>query len=214
MTPPGQSRARRGSARWWRGAGGGAARLVWLHVVGRRVPAALAVILACAAGLRVALLWQWKDYGALQLPLLFETGCAAAIAVAAAGPFGEPERATGGRLPWLRLGTALALTAVAAGALLAAGGTLRGVRDLAGLVGVGLLCAVLLGGAPAWAGPLGYAMAGVYALYTQWHAPALTTPWIWPGRPAGDVGGAVCAALVFAAGTALFTWRGARDVST
>ncbi len=43
------------------------------------------------------------------------------IAVAIASPFGEPERATGIRLPWLRTGTATALTAAAAGALSAAG---------------------------------------------------------------------------------------------
>ena len=52
---------------------------------------------------------------------------------------------------------------------------------------------------------------GVYALYSQWHGPALTTPWIWPARPPDDVGGALCAGLVFAAGLAAITLRGARD---
>jgi hypothetical protein len=37
-----------------------------------------------------------------------------------------------------------------------------------------------------------------------------TTPWIWPARPPHDRGAAVCAALVFAAGLAVLTARGAR----
>ncbi len=54
-------------------------------------------------------------------------------------------------------------------------------------------------------------MVGVYALYTDWHGPALTSPWIWPARPPDDRGAAICAALVFAAGVALIAARGARD---
>jgi hypothetical protein len=37
-----------------------------------------------------------------------------------------------------------------------------------------------------------------------------TTPWIWPGGPTHDLGGALCAAGVFAAGLGLITLRGAR----
>ena len=141
-----------------------------------------------------------------------------AIAVTTASPFGEPERATGRWLPFLRLGATLALTVAAVGALAAAGigthlagGTLDVLRNLAGLTGIGLLCAAVLGGALAWTGPATYLMIGVYALYTQWHGPALTTPWIWPARPATDVGAAICAGLVFAVGLAVITVRGARD---
>jgi hypothetical protein len=193
-------------------------RLVHLHLASRRVPAALAAVVACAVGLRIALHGQWDAYGALQLPLLFETACAATIAITVASPFGEPERATGRWLPFLRLGVALALTAAAVGALAAAGtgiplagGTLDVLRNVAGLTGIGLLCAAVLGGALAWIGPTAYMMIAVYALYTQWHGPALTTPWIWPARPPHDVGAAICASLVFAAGIAVITVRGARD---
>ena len=59
-------------------------RLVRLHLASRRVPAALAAVAACAIGLRVALHWHWDTYGALQLPLVFETGCATAIAISTA----------------------------------------------------------------------------------------------------------------------------------
>jgi hypothetical protein len=195
-------------------------RLVGLHLASRRVSPAVAAILACAVVLRIALYWPWDAYGALQLPLLYETACAAIIAVATMSPFGEPERVTGRWLPRLRLGTTLGLTVIAVLALAAtgigthlAGGTLSVVRNTVGLVGLGLLCAAVLGGALAWTGPAAYMVIGVYALYRQWHGPALTTPWIWPARPAHDLGAAICSALVFAAGMAVITVRGARDSS-
>jgi len=195
-------------------------RLAWLYLVSRRVPAAAAVIAGCAAGLRIALIAHWDAYGALQLPLVFETLAAAAVPACSASPFGEPERVAVRRLPWLRLATALALSALAAGALTAAGtgaqlsgGTLDVLRNVLGIVGLGLLCAAAVGASLAWAGPTTYLLVGVYALYTQWHGPALTTPWVWPARPPHDVGAALYAGLVFVAGTAVITVRGARDPS-
>ena len=193
-------------------------RLVRLHAASRRVPAAVMAIAACAIGLRIALAWSWDSYGALQLPLVFEAGCAAVIAITTASPLGEPERVAGRWLPFLRLATALALTVAAAAALAAAGtgahlagGALDVLRNVAGMTGLGLLCAAALGGGLAWAGPVGYLVAGAYALYTQWHGPALTTPWLWPARPPHDPGAAICAGLVFAIGLAVITVRGARD---
>jgi len=192
--------------------------LVRLHLVSRRVPAALAVVAACAVVLRVALLWPWDTYGAFQLPLVFEAASAAVIVITTASSLGEPERATGRWLPFLRLGAALALTAAAVIVLAAAGtgahlagGTLDVLRNVAGLTGIGLLFAAVFGGGLAWAGPMGYLVVGVYALYTDWHGPALTTPWIWPGRPPHDLGAALCAGLVFAVGLVAITVHGARD---
>jgi hypothetical protein len=194
------------------------ARLVRLYATSRRVPAAVAAIVACAIGLRIALAWTWDTYGALQLPLVFEAGAVAAVTAITASRLGEPERVAGRWLPFLRLATVLVLTAVAVSALAAAGagthlagGTLDVLRNVAGMTGIGLLCAAALGGGLAWAGPTGYLMAGVYALYTQWHHPALTTPWIWPARPPHDLGAAICAGLVFTVGLAVFAVRGARD---
>jgi hypothetical protein len=193
-------------------------RLLRLHAASRRVPAAMAAIAACAIGLRIALLGHWDSYGALQLPLVFEAGAAAAITITTASPFGEPERVTGRWLPFLRLATVLALTAAAAGALAAAGtgahlagGTLDVLRNVAGMTGIGLLCAATLGGGLAWVGPTGYLLVGVYGLYTQWHGPAVTTPWIWPARPPHDLGAAICAALVFTIGIVITSVRGAHD---
>ena len=131
---------------------------------------------------------------------MFEAGSAAAITITTASLLGEPERVAGRWLPVLRLTSVLALTAAAAGALAAAGtgahlagGTLDVLRNVAGMTGIGLLCAALLGGGLAWAGPVGYLVVGAYGLYTQWHHPALTTPWIWPARPPHDLGAAICA---------------------
>ena len=80
-----------------------AVRLARLHAASRRLPMALALLAACAAGLRAVLSGHWDAYGALQLPLIFEACCAAVIAVTTGSPFGEPERAAGRRLPYLRL---------------------------------------------------------------------------------------------------------------
>jgi hypothetical protein len=195
-----------------------AMRLLRLHAISRRVPAAIAAIAACAIGLRIALTGHWDTYGALQLPLVFEAGAAAAITITTGSPLGEPERVTGRWLPFLRLATTLALTAAAAGALAAAGtgahlagGAVDVLRNLAGMTGVGLLCAAALGGGLAWVGPTAYLLVGAYGLYTQWHGPALTTPWIWPARPPHDLGAAICAALVFIIGIVVISARGARD---
>lgn len=196
-----------------------AARLIWLYAASRRIPSALAAIAGCAIALRVALLGHWDAYGALQLPLVIETAAATVVAATVASPFGEPERVGGRWLPFLRLATTVALTVAATSALLIAaatgghlaGGTLDAIRNVAGITGLGLLCAAALGGGLSWAGPTAYLVPGIYALYTQWHGPALTTPWLWPARPPRDLGGALCAGLVFTAGLAVVTLRGARD---
>lgn len=194
-------------------------RLARLYAVSRRVPAALTAIVVLAIGLRITLLGHWDAYGALQLPLVFEAAAAVTVAATAASPFGEPERVAGRWLPFLRLAATVVLTAVAAGALVVtartggqlAGGTLDVLRNVSGITGIGLLCAAAAGSGLAWAGPAGYLMAGVYGLYTQWHHPALTTPWLWPARPPHDLGAALCAGLVFALGACAITLRGARD---
>jgi hypothetical protein len=192
-------------------------RLALLYLVSRRVPAALGLLVALGAVLWAALHWHWSIAGgaaAQQLvPLAVETGAAAIIAVTTYGPFGEPERATGRWLPYLRLGAAVVLTAAAVGALAAGatagylpGGTLAMLRDLAGMTGIGLLVAAALGGAFGWTGPMAYLVVSEGALAGSW-----TTPWAWSARPSHDLGAALCAAVVFTAGTAVITMRGSRD---
>jgi hypothetical protein len=106
-----------------------AVRLVRLHAASRRLPVAVVLLAACAAGLRGALYGHWDAYGALQLPLIFEAACAAVIGVTTGSPFGEPERATGRWLPFLRLGVVFAAGLAAI--------TLRGARERPGGDGPG-----------------------------------------------------------------------------
>jgi hypothetical protein len=206
-------------------------RLPWLYLVSRRVPAALGLIAGLGVLLWASLRWHWNVAGgpAAQefIPLAIEAGAAAVVAVTTYGPFGEPERAAGRWLPYLRLGAALALTAAAFGALAAAaaagatgatgatagaaagglaGGTLTMLRNLAGFVGTGLLTAAAAGGAFGWVGPMAYLLVTEVAL-----TGTTTTPWVWPAHPAQDRGAAICASLVYAAGVAVITVRGARD---
>ena len=197
----------------WRSSSG--ARLAWLYARSRRVPAAALALAVCGGVLRAALHWHWAIGGGLeaqQIPLIIETGAAGVIAVTSHGPFGEPERATGRWLPYLRLGTALALTGAAIGVLQLAvtgvslnEGVLVLARNVIGMTGIGLLASLVTGGLLAWILPMGYIAFAEYALLQSW-----TNPWTWPVRPPDDRGAWICAAVVFAAGLAAFTVRGAR----
>ena len=191
-------------------------RLVRLYFASRRVPAALGALVGCSLVLRAALEWHWiPSSGPLtqQLPVLLEAGTASVIAVTTYSPFGEPERATGRWLSYLRLATAVTLTGIAVGLLATGaagahlpGGTLDLVRNLAGIAGIGLLSAAVIGGGLSWIGPMAYLVAERVCDENVWR-----TPWIWPDRPCHDKGAALCATLAFVAGTALITARGSRQ---
>ncbi len=192
-------------------------RLVRLYLISRRVPLALGLLIGLGALLWAALHWHWAVVGGAAarqfIPLTIESGTAAVIAVTTHGPFGEPERAAGRWLPWLRLGEAVAITAAAFGLLTAgatagvlAGGSLAMLRNVGGMVGIGLLSAGVLGGAFGWPGPLAYLLIAEGAL-----AHRSTTPWIWPTRLPHDRGGAICAGLVILAGLLLIAVRGPRE---
>ncbi len=199
-----------------------AAHLTWLHLRSRQVPAALAALAGCAVVLWSALTYHWwhgAGQAATELPMIIE-GCAAAIiAVTAHNPFGEPERATGRWLPFLRLGTALALCGAAVG-LLAIGaaaaydphasvylgtGVLGVAENVMGFAGIGLICSLVTGGLLAWTGPLGYMAICQFALIANY-----SEPLTWAARPATDRGGWITAMVVFAIGLAAFAIRGPR----
>jgi hypothetical protein len=192
-------------------------RLAWLYLVSRRAPGALALLAGFGVLLWAALFWHWNIAGgaaaAYVIPLTVEAGVAAVIAVSTYGPFGEPERATGRWLPYLRLGAVVALTAAAVGALAAGatGGTLPDgflamFRNVVGITGIGLLCAEVLGGMLAWAGPMAYLV-----LTESMLAGGRSSPWVWPTKPPHDLGAALCAFGVFAAGAVLVMLRGPRE---
>jgi hypothetical protein len=197
----------------WRAAPG--ARLIWLHSRSRRVPGAVLALAVCGGVLRAALYWRWTFTSgplAQQLPMIIEGGAAAVLAITTHSPFGEPERATGRWLPYLRLGTALAMTGLAIGVLQLAvtgaslnEGILVLARNVLGVTGIGLLTSLFTGGLLAWILPMGYLAFAEYALLEAW-----TSPWAWPVRPPDDRGAWLCACLAYAVGLAAFTLRGAR----
>jgi hypothetical protein len=200
-------------------AGGSRARLFRLHLRSRRVPAACVALVLCAPLLQLAVrnaLSQSDSVGARnsaeQLALLLEAATAAVVSVALHGPFGESERSAGRRLPWLRLATSLLLTAAASGAVILGvlgtglpSGDLAALRNTAGLIGIGVLCTVIIGGHFAWVGPAAYWVLGAYASADHWG-----TPWVWPARPGQDIGAALCAYAVLAAGLLAVTVIGPR----
>ena len=200
------------SPAWRRTAG---PRLAWLHLRSRRVPGAMVALAVCGGVLRAALHWHWTFHSGLltqQIPMIIEAGAAAVVVVTTHSPFGEPERATGRWLPYLRLGAALALTGVAIGVLQLAvtgaslnGGVLVLARNVIGITGIGLLASLVTGGLLAWILPMAYAAFAEYALIEAWRS-----PWTWPVRPPDDRGAWICAAAVFAVGLVAFTVRGAR----
>ena len=104
--------------------------------------------------------------------MILEAAAAVVIAVTTHGPFGEAERATGRWLPYLRLGSALALTGVAIGLLQLGvtgaslnGGVLVLASNVIGITGIGLLTSLVTGGLLAWILQLGYLAFAEYALH-------------------------------------------------
>ncbi|WP_030434351.1 hypothetical protein [Actinoplanes subtropicus] len=180
-------------------------RLVRLFAASRRMPAAVLTLAGCGVALSLVLRWTAGVTPALALVLV---GAAAAVVGAAMqSPFDESERATGPRLPLLRLAGALGLTAAAYAALAAgataghltsgAGGLLR---DTVGLVGVALFAGGLAGANRSWTGVLAYVFLALAAADNGW-----TTPWLWPARPPSDTAAALCATAVFLVGAGVAT---------
>ena len=137
-------------------------RLARLHLVSRRVPASLVALAVVAVALRVALRWTpASGASSVVFPLIMAAAAATVISATTHSPLGEPERVTGAWLPWLRFGSAVIMAGAACGALAlgAVGGHLALgapalLRDLAGLTGIALITAALLGAGLGWTGPL------------------------------------------------------------
>jgi hypothetical protein len=198
------------------------ARLVWLYLRSRRAPSALVALLACGFVLWVALKYHWwygSGNASDELPSLLTACAAAIIGVTTHSPFGEPERATGRWLPFLRPALILALCGAAIG-FLALGaavaydpragvglvhGVLPVVRNLLGFTGVALLFSLVIGGLLSWIGPLAYVLICQCAAIANYSEPIT-----WAARPPTDRGGWIAALVVFAASLAAFTVRGPR----
>jgi hypothetical protein len=178
----------------------------------------VAALVGSSVVLRAALEWHWipsTGWLTQQVPVLLEAGAASVIAMTTYSAFGEVERATGLRLPYLRLGAVLGLTGIAVGLLCATaaaadlpGGTLDVVRNVAGITGIGLLSAAVIGAGLSWIGPMAYLVLCEWAILNH-----RTSPWLWPTRAAHDSAAALCATLSFVAGAVLITVWGARQTA-
>jgi hypothetical protein len=206
----------------WAGRVSPAAHLAWLHLRSRRAPAALLALLACGVALWASLRYHWwlgTGNAADEMPMILQ-GCAAGIIVVTMhSPFGEPERAVGRRLPFLRAGLTLALCGAAIGflALGAAvadnpgggvylvGGILTVARNILGMTGIGLIFCLFTGALIAWIGPLAFTAISQFALTANY-----SEPLTWATRPPTDRGGWIAATAVFAVGLIAFTIRGPR----
>ncbi len=149
------------------------------------------MLAACGLLLRAALHWHWaSNSDPQQFPMTVEAGAAAVIAVTTHGPFGEVERATGRRLPAMRLLAAVGMCGLAILALQLGvvgeslnDGTLVLARNVICFAGLGMACSLVTGGLLAWVLPLGYMAFCQYALAEAWSAPT------WPTRASADRGG-------------------------
>ena len=184
------------------------ARLLWLHLLSRRVPLALILITATAAVLRAVQPWtEGTGEAAGLLPLVLTVAAAAVIVTSTASPFGDPERATY-PLSWLRLSHLLAVL-LAAAALLGLArlhhDPLGAIRNLAGFTGL-VLTARLVGALLSWITPLAYAIYCGGPIDV--HAITLLA---WPALPSSNNAAGLIALFLLGAGCLTITHAGARD---
>jgi hypothetical protein len=187
-------------------------RLLWLHLVSRRTPLALILIIAVAAVLRAVQPWtEGSGEFAATLPLVLAVAAAAVIATSTHSPFGEPERATC-PLPRLRLIQVTALLLAGAGLLgLARLGhdPLGAIRNLGGFTGLALMTAAVISAPLSWITPLAYAIYCGGPIDIQ-----AVTLWSWPALPSGNRTAALIALLLLGAGVTLIARAGAHDRHT
>jgi hypothetical protein len=189
-------------------------RLVALYLGSRQTRTVLILLAATAAVLRAS---QPVTKGSGVFPeltlMLLTLAGAAVIAAATRNPFGEAEHTASSPLTTLRLTHLLIATGAATAATAAAAWTASYatsapvlVRNLAGLTGIALLTAAVLGAHLAWTVPLGYVMYCGDELDAQAYR-----LWTWPILPAGNHAAAALAVGLLAAGITVATIAGARS---
>jgi hypothetical protein len=187
-------------------------RLLRLHLLSRRVPAVLILLAATAGVLRVVrpLTEAGSEFAQL-LPLVLTVAAAGLVAAASRSPFGDAERPTH-PLPALRLIQALLLVALGTAALGAArigDDPVAAMRNVAGLTGLALCTAPLVGASLAWIAPLAYVIYCGGPIDVQ-----QVSRWSWPALPSTDWPATLIALALLAAGLAVITVAGARDHRT
>jgi hypothetical protein len=182
---------------------------VWLHLLSRRVPLGLTLIIVIAAALRLMQPWtESPGVFAGMLPLVLAVGAAAIIAASTQSPFADPERAAW-PVPWLRLIQLTALVLAATGLLgLARLGhdPLAAVRNLAGFTGLALITATVISAPLSWITPL------AYTIYCSGPIDIRQVNLLsWPALPSSNDTATLIALLLLGAGVAAISSAGPHD---
>jgi hypothetical protein len=190
-------------------------QLVRLHLDSRQTRTALLLIAVVAALFPATRTWNRGTGMFAQLVVLLITVAAASVTVASTrNPFGEAERTSSSPLPTLRVAHLLTLVTAATATFTVAAATLGldtglVLRNLAGLTGIALLTAVLLGAHLAWTVPLGYVVYCGGALDLN-----EVSRWSWPVQPASNQAATLIALALLVAGAAALAAAGPRDRHT
>jgi hypothetical protein len=185
-------------------------RLLALYLRTRRIPRSLPAAVAVIVVL--GLLGDAPDHPsqtvvfvALALALGF-----AVLGYGLGGADAELERTGAIRWTWWRSAHAVAIAAVVSGAALLTFTVPAqvAVRDAAGLAGLTVLAAALLGNQLAWLPAVGWVAVSV--VIPPVDRPAFVAVLTWPVQPPGSVAAAVTAAVLAVAGLLTYALRGSR----
>lgn len=188
-------------------------RLAALYLRSRLAPSA-AVALAVVTVLAYAFLrWYDDEVEALRITLILSAVAAATVIGAGThSPFGEAERAAGSLLPRMRfahLGGLLVIVAFALALVVAPwqgqDAPLAMARNVAGLSGLSMIGARLLGARLSWIPPL---VVGLVALFAPVEA---VSWWAWPARQGGERDAQLIAGMLLVLGLVCVGPRGARQ---
>ncbi|WP_405658002.1 hypothetical protein [Streptomyces sp. NBC_00079] len=189
-------------------------RLIRLHLRSRQAGAATLLLGITALALGASHPWTATNgVFAQTLLLLLATAAASVTAASTRTPFGETEHTASAPLSLIRLAHLAVLLPAAAALLtlaLATGtfavSTAALLRNFAGLAGIALLTAALLGPHLCWTLPIAYVVICGNTLDAQ-----ITSLWTWPNLPTTDHPATVIAITLLAAGTTAVALTGPRD---
>ncbi len=190
------------------------ARLAVLFLRSRQTTPIVVSLIAVAIVAGLALGASNNDDLTRILRMVVPLAAAVVIGAATGSPFGEAERTASRALPPVRLGH-LRLLIGAGAALLALAALVPGedgygtlLRNGAGLVGMALIGARLVGAGFSWMLPLVYA-AVVFADFLV--KPDRDASWRWPLQPYDDAASWLIAVAFLVAGLGMVAWHGGRD---
>jgi len=135
-------------------------------------------------------------------------------------PFGEAERTASRSLSLLRGSQLAAIALLAVGGLALAAGTWHSqgedtrlllIRNLFGLLGIGLLTALVLGASMAWLIPMLAGFLAIFSAPNELASASFDVLWTWPSRAINDRAALAIVVAVMLVGVLAHARYGARD---